>query len=304
MFDLSNWTFDLASPQDLAPYYDPYINNDPGFMYTPGTGMVPTQFSMPPAGGGFNVGNAPLMPGAMPSFSPSSAPAPGGPAPDLMSAATTSSSANAPATLGGVQGGGDRGSGPSKTTPGISASSGSAVSGRNYQPGSQANIGVGPDASLGNKPSMQSYNNPYQAVSTGKPWYNPFASDTSSYAPGVKPLDAGMSGQQSGGFGGFMKDLGRAATSSGVQALIGGGLSALGSALAPKPQMPKPMSTGSGLPMPAPQKQKQEPMAPLPGANWSPLLMQNPMTGGNPNIGLEVEKKMRRGKNTGGMSMY
>lgn len=129
----------------------------------------------------------------------------------------------------------------------------------------------------------------------------------SQMAP-TPPAETGMN------WGGLGKDLLKAAIGSGTGALIGGGLNLLGSALAPKPERPKPQG-GGGAPAPAPATPLPPPTtptgtpnvpesAPLPGAQWSPLLMQNKQPNVVDQAGLEAQKRMRRGGQTGGLALY
>lgn len=295
---MSDWTFSVATPQDLAPYYDPYINNDPGFMYTPGAGMVPTQFEMAPQGG-FNVGGAPLMPNALPSFNPSSvgAPAAGGPAPAMPSVPEPTPSpaaavSNAAPVLGGAMGAGDQGKGgPATSVPGSGVGGGSAVAGRGYMPGSQSM-----------SDTVRSGESVFNSRTPGvSGMASPAASIASTQGPASQP----------GAFSKFASGLGKDLLRSSMPALIGGGLNMLGSALAPKPEGPRqsPMSAPPIAPPPAAPTPGPAPMtapesAPLPGAKWSPLLMGNAPKMGNPNLGIETEKRMKKGKNTGGMALY
>jgi hypothetical protein len=97
--------------------------------------------------------------------------------------------------------------------------------------------------------------------------------------------------------------------------LIGGGLSLLGSSLAPKQRQPGvggPAPAAAASPAPTPTTptgtpNMGAPIPPTPGAQWSPLLMKQPggSSAGSP-AGLvdATKKRMKRGGQTGGMSLY
>lgn len=102
-----------------------------------------------------------------------------------------------------------------------------------------------------------------------------------------------------------MAGIGGNVAGSATSALVGGGISLLGQALAPRA---KPQAGTPAGPVPAASSPNMgAPASPLPGARWSPLLMRTnvaPGSAASSAAGLETQRRMRRGGATGGMTMY
>lgn len=178
--------------------------------------------------------------------------------------------------------------------------------------------GIAPDASLGNQPFEQTYNNPVQAYDSGVNWKDPstwMGGGTTTPTESTPALGGmGGSGSPIGGGGGGSQDddwkkllmkgglgIGTSLAGTGLSALLSAGLTPS----QPKAQTQGPMPSAPASPLPTPpgQSYQMAPFTPPPGPQWSPLLAGGPKQT-QISQGLNVDERVKKGGSTGGLTIY